>query len=425
MDKAQLVDIIRQRIKASAPTSALQFLRFMRAQFRRPPIDDVVLAHFTAVRDESDQPRLNLVMPRLAAGTDFGGMATGIDLFFRFLELARETTPFDVRLIITDVIAETDPGIVTRRANKFGVVFDDTNTVEISGQIADIPVRRRDVFYTYNWWTTLNINQLVAQQAQAFRGKRLPIIYLIQDYEAMFLEFSSAHLLAREALDAVPRLWTIVNSSNLQQFIEVMGHRTERSFVFDPVISEALRPYTGKVDTSVREKVILVYGRPTVERNCFPALVRGLRRWARDYPQYGDWKVVSAGTEHAPVPLGDGRDMRSVGKLSLDDYADTLLRSSVGVSLMASPHPSYPPLEMAHFGMRTVTNGYLCKDLSTYHPNITSVSSIGEDALAGAIAQACSRHGEPTAAEPNPDYLRDDHYPFLDELVARVAAALA
>ena len=74
--------------------------------------------------------------------------------------------------------------------------------------------------------------------------------------------------------------------------------------------------------------------------------------------------------------------MASLGKLSLTDYAELLRRTAVGLSLMASPHPSYPPLEMAHFGVRTVTNSYTCKDLSKSHANILSLPDVSAERIA-------------------------------------------
>ena len=57
--------------------------------------------------------------------------------------------------------------------------------------------------------------------------------------------------------------------------------------------------------------------------------------------------------------------MRALGKLDLDAYGSLLRESAVGLSLMVSPHPSYPPLDMAHLGLRVVTNGFGPKDLSS------------------------------------------------------------
>ena len=36
-------------------------------------------------------------------------------------------------------------------------------------------------------------------------------------------------------------------------------------------------------------------------------------------------------------------------------------RASIGISLMESPHPSYPPIEMALFGVNVITNIYESK----------------------------------------------------------------
>jgi hypothetical protein len=58
---------------------------------------------------------------------------------------------------------------------------------------------------------------------------------------------------------------------------------------------------------------------------------------------------------------------------------------------MVSPHPSYPPLEMAHLGMLVLTNRFGAKDLSAWHENIATVDDISADALAGAISALCRR----------------------------------
>ena len=68
--------------------------------------------------------------------------------------------------------------------------------------------------------------------------------------------------------------------------------------------------------------------------------------------------MVSAGKPHADIDLGDGVWLRSVGKLDLTEYATLLRGSAIGISLMISPHPSYPPIEMAHMGMLVLTNRF-------------------------------------------------------------------
>jgi hypothetical protein len=323
------------------------------------------------------------------------------------------------------VVAETDTAIIISRAAKAGLAITPEQIELVQSPKAQISVRADEVFMTYNWWVTLNFASVRTQQAALFGNAPKPLVWLMQDYEPAFMAFSSGQMLARAAYDTCGPLWGVINSSNLAHYIEAMGHHPDRQFVFEPVIVESLRPYLDQVARSTRKPRVLVYGRPNVERNCFPALVRGLQAWTRDYPEFADWEVISAGVPHDPVDLGNGRNLTSVGKLSLDEYAQMLLSCSAGVSLMASPHPSYPPLEMAHFGLRTVTNSYFCKDLAAFHPNILSVRSIAETELAAALAEACRQSASPPAPFTNPVYVRAEPYPFMAELTDALGEVLS
>ena len=75
----------------------------------------------------------------------------------------------------------------------------------------------------------------------------------------------------------------------------------------------------------------------------------------------------------------------------MEAYGELLRTSAVGLSLMSSPHPSYPPLEMAHLGVITITNWYANKDLSSAHDNIISISDIRSETIAEAVAMACKK----------------------------------
>ena len=79
------------------------------------------------------------------------------------------------------------------------------------------------------------------------------------------------------------------------------------------------------------------------------------------------------------------------GKARLDDYADYLSRALVGVSLMISPHPSYPPLEMAEAGLATITNAFAGKDLRRRFDNIVSPARLDPASLADLIEDTVAR----------------------------------
>lgn len=416
--------VVRSFLKQNVPLPVKSMVRQFRQAISPPPLDERVLCDYRVEAEPSDIPRLTMVLQFLTRGSDFGGAATGIDIFARLAVALNEISPIDVRIIITDASSASDPTILTGRAAKAGLTIRPEQIELVSGPQDTIRVRPSEVFFTQIWWNMINFGKVRQAQAALFDIQPQPIIRLAQDYEPGWLEFSSAHMLARSAYDHSDPLWGIINSGSLASYIDLMGHTFERRHVFEPVIVEALRPYLDRVSAAERQKRVLVYGRPGVARNCFSALVRGLRKWARDYPEFGDWEVLSAGEPHDPVPLGDGRKLTSIGKLSLEEYAEMLLGSSVGVSLMASPHPSYPPLEMAHFGLQTITNTYLCKDLSSFHPNIMSIPSVGEGTLAAAIAEACSRAADDPSRTRNENYVRTDLYPFLPELASDLSKAL-
>ena len=58
---------------------------------------------------------------------------------------------------------------------------------------------------------------------------------------------------------------------------------------------------------------------------------------------------------------------------------------------MISPHPSYPPLEMAAYGLEVVTNGFSNKDLSRLTGNITSINKPTPENVAQALEQVCTK----------------------------------
>jgi beta-1,2-rhamnosyltransferase WsaF-like protein len=233
-------------------------------------------------------------------------------------------------------------------------------------------------------------------------------------------------MFARAAFDLKNRVWGVFNSSQLHTYFRAQGHAFEREYVFEPRLSAALKPFIDAGPVA-KDKRILVYGRPSIPRNCFPAIIQGLRAWTERYSQFAEWSVTSAGSQHRPVPIGGGRELRSRGKLSLEDYGQMLRTTAVGISLMSSPHPSYPPLEMAHFGVRTLTNRYFCKDLSRAHDNIVSLPDIAPGAIADALAAACAQfEAAPQSGWEGRShvlgYLEQGAYPFLDRLAADIVA---
>jgi hypothetical protein len=149
-----------------------------------------------------------------------------------------------------------------------------------------------------------------------------------------------------------------------------------------------------------KERIILVYARPSTPRNAFEILVDGLCLWQQADPIVArSWRIVAAGEDFESWRAGHVSNFEIVGKLSLENYAEMLCRAAVGVGLMLSPHPSYPPLEMAEAGMVTLTNKYDGKDLSLRSDNIVSIDVLTPESLAEEIAREVDR-ATPMIGEP-------------------------
>jgi hypothetical protein len=413
---------LREFLKRNLPKGLRDAVVDLREMLAAPALEDIVLHDYVLEEDPDSQPRLSLILPTIDPAAAFGGVATAFDILFEIC--AR--TGAQPRVIIDAFDRHLDRSALDRRAAAVGI---DPSSIQLWRRTEEtpvIPVGGRDMFIAYNWYIALNVRSLLDQQVARFGGPPRPLLYLIQDYEPLFYRLSSTHMLARLALDPGRPCWGLFNSSQLHEFCEAQGHRLERSYVFDPKIPNGLRPAL-EAGPVAKTKRILVYGRPQVPRNCFPAVEKGLRLWAERYPQFADWEVVSAGLPHKPLPFGAGRELRSLGKLPLDEYANLLRTTSVGLSLMSSPHPSYPPLEMAHFGVLTVTNRYANKDLGPLHDNFISVSDVDAATIAGALAQACERfEADPgvgwSGKSRMPSYSDPAEWPFLSELAGDLSA---
>jgi hypothetical protein len=373
-------------------------------------------------------PRLNLLVPTLSPARAFGGTRTALDLFEalaprfpRLRVVAFQPIP-EAALATLDGFELANPGD-ERAPDRAAVAVPRGQRAE-----SHLAVGAEDVFLATFWTTAELAARLVRWQATTFGGEWRPFAYLIQDFEAGFYPWSAQSELARATYAGGAPTIAVINSGLLQAYLDSQGIAFEDPLTFEPRIDARLRPLLSEKPGERRRRVV-VYGRPETPRNAFPLLVDALRAWV-EAGGGGGWEVVSAGRSHPPVELGRGLRMRSVGKLDIEAYGSLLRESALGVSLMVSPHPSYPPLDMAHLGLRVVTNGFGPKDLATWHENIVSAGSLTAGAIAEAIAsQASAFEADPAAgdrARPlRPDYIADGPlFPFADTLAERLGAGL-
>jgi hypothetical protein len=334
-----------------------------------------------ARRSSVSGQRLNLVLPGLSTRHVFGGISTALHFF---LEMA---THFDdLRIVVTDELAfaaADNPDFADWTI--LNIADDDQpgKTIVSAGDRSKytLAIRENDVFIATAWWTASNIKKLLAQRKKLWPDCReTKFVYLIQDYEPGFYPWSSRYALAEASYHDGSDCIAVFNTSFLKNYFDAKGYKFYKSFVFEPILNKKLQPFLAECPLKARERQVLVYGRPSVSRNCFELIVTALRQVVSTADCTG-WTFVSAGEAHPNVDLGKGVFLKSLGKLSIAEYGHQLQQTFAGVSLMVSPHPSYPPLEMAAFGIRVLTNRYDEKCLSSLADNIDSVDYLSPESI--------------------------------------------
>lgn len=332
--------------------------------------------------------RLNLLLPSINARHYFGGIHTAVQLY-RALQKHFSAT----RIVLMD--SSPDSAALQRFSDHTPV--DCSEDSPASRQIVTfndrygrtLPVGAGDCWLTTAWWTTYSAQRLIEWQERQF-GTAGRLINIIQDFEPGFYPWSSQSAMAlgtyRPDQDVA-----VFNTRLLADYFDLQGLAYQRRFVFEPTLNDGLRQALEnlRANPQPRQRRIVIYARPSTPRNAFELVCEALRAWGWSDPASASWEVVAVGELTADLNLGPVT-LRALGKLDLSAYAELLATSAVGVSLMVSPHPSYPPLEMSAFGMGVVTNSFANKNLAEFSPNIRSVGQFSPEAIAAAIAQETS-----------------------------------
>lgn len=376
--------------------------------------------------EDQESLRLNLLIPSLNSEHVFGGISTALKMF----ESIRKCLGCSARLIVVDAPLSTKGAIipegytVNRNGAESVAPLEVIPFVNRSGKY--LPVARNDLFMATGWWTAYTISRVVEWQSNEYGQEMHPILYMVQDYEPGFYPWSSRYLMADSTYRLKIPTYAIINSSILAEYFKANGYTFENSWVFEPVLNDALRAFLPTQGCTVKKKKqILVYGRPSTARNAFELLVYSLRQWVSIQSDASEWIVISAGEAHKDIELGNGVRLHSVGKLSLEEYAKVLLESYAGISLMVSPHPSYPPLEMAAFGVKVITNCYGNKDLQAFSANITSLQTASEQTISEALGRICRNYSGTGVITANEAYLSGgDQFENVSAAVAKVLLVL-
>jgi len=330
------------------------------------------------------QPRLNVVLPHVDAHGAFGGISTAVEL----AKLLAEGYA-SVRMISQMPLPESGKMFAPVKPNA-----DGQNEV-VSLAEGELVCHAREIFLCTHW-STVGVWQMYDRAMGQIGLRASDFYYLIQDFEPDFLPEGEKRQRALASYGHGERCTAIINSHELARHFSRSGYRFSKTHTFAPSLNPELRSFLDDRRWKLTKPepaplVVLVYGRPLSPRNRFQDAVEGLALFTGAIPESerDSYAFFSVGQQHQDIMLSPGAVLRSLGKLPLASYAALLEQCHVGLSLMASPHPSYPPLEMALFGLKTVTNRYASKDLSRAHSGIVSIDELAAHAVASGVGEAC------------------------------------
>lgn len=349
------------------------------------------LQYIIPIRDENIKPRINLVIPSMTKINIFGGINTAIDLFQKISNNIQE---WDTRVVVL-----SGEKFKENRALKLdGFTYNQGSSKEVyylANNKDELSIREGDTFICTSWKTAHAIEPILKWKKNTFNIEKAYMIYLIQDYEPGFYCWSAEYMLANNTYkQKEDEIWAIFNSKELFDYFMLNGYIFEKSFYFKPYLNKNLKDVLSKSRHIERKKQIIFYGRPGSKRNAYELIKEALLIWSQTYQRATEWEVIAIGDYTGKTKLANGKEVINLGKLTLEGYAQIMLESFAGISLMVSPHPSYPPLEMSTFGVKTITNTYANKDLSSFNSNIYSLSLCSIENIASELIEICEMYYE-------------------------------
>ncbi len=314
-----------------------------------------------AVPDEAE--RVNMLISIIDFRYFFGGY---IGVFNLSKKLAGQG--LRVRMLIVDE-CKYQPAEWRKEIRKYEGLEDFFDRVEVEYVFTrekTIPVSPKDIFLATSWWTAH-----IANLARKYLNLK-KFIYLAQEYEPLFYPMGTFASLALEsytfphyALFSTGILKDYFKQNRLGVFQD--GESTgERSSV---AVENAILKFD--VDVSKMEhketRKLLFYARPEehAARNMFEIGMLAISNLLMEGCFQGrPWEFYGIGSVdwgNHTIRLYDRMCIQLLPKMSLEEYKELLPGFDIGISLMMSPHPSLPPLEMAAAGLVTVTNTYANK----------------------------------------------------------------
>jgi O-antigen biosynthesis protein len=338
-------------------------------------VSEVIRARFLASRPletylipEPSIPRISLVTDSIGSGSLFGGVGTALLLAAHLANRSNAALRIVTRTEVPSPLnaAQILGAYGIRLKHDIQLAFcpsavNSADSQNIAGA-AGLDIHPSETFVTTSWWTTAATLPSVPHSS---------IIYLLQEDERMFYPFGDDRVQCERILNNQD-IRFVINTRLLYDHLIASGldQLKRNGSCFEPAFPKSLfherqRELGGK-------KRFFFYARPNNLRNLFyvgiDIIDKAVNEGILDLEQ---WDILLVGNHIPNVTFGDGYLPERCEGLDWEAYADLVGTVDLGLCLMYTPHPSYPPFDLAASGAVVVTNKFGNKqDLSSYSRNI-------------------------------------------------------
>jgi hypothetical protein len=331
-------------------------------------------------------PRVSLVTDSVGSGSLFGGVGTAL------LFAAQLANRMNATLRVVTRTEAPSPKNVWQILSAYGIQLqheiqfafapvpgDDEEEHGLAvGAASGLDIGPDETFITTSWWTTAAALPSVPHAS---------IIYLLQEDERMFYPFGEERVQCEQVLRSSD-IRFVVNTRLLFDHLVANGlpHLERNGLWFEPAFPKSL--FHPRQHGLGGKKRFFFYARPNNPRNLFhiglDVIDRAISKGILDLAQ---WEVFLVGKDIPKVKFGDGYLPTQCEGLNWEAYADLAGTIDLGLCLMCTPHPSYPPLDLAASGAVVVTNKFGNKqELSSYSQNIIC-ADLDTEALLDALRE--------------------------------------
>jgi hypothetical protein len=305
-------------------------------------------------------PRLSIVTDSVGAASLFGGVGTALVLSALLANRMGAT----LRLITRNDPPDTSAVSRVLAANgvKLETPLEAVFAPTQGGR--ELPISDDDYFLSTSWWTTRALISSV---------RRDRLAYLLQEDERMFYPHGDDRVRCGQTMSE-PGLLVVVNSQLLFEHLadgpEAIPDLAERGDWFEPAFPAAGRAL--RQPEEIGRRKLFFYARPNNLRNLFHTGLEAISNAIASGTLHpAEWDIHLVGKDVPDLLFPRGVRPKRIEGLNWNEYHALVGSMDAGIVLMDTPHPSYPPLDLAAHGAAVLTNAHGLKtDLSFYSRNI-------------------------------------------------------